>query len=96
MSAKVGARLRGAGFGVVPFPREEIMRAVGRDALKKIGERGEARVAVTLVVEEPSAEKVEFRPMEGVAVDLAMIELDGADGLGWREAARALAHGRRR
>ena len=66
------------------------MRAGGRDALKKIGDGGEARVAGALVVERAVAHEVELRPVEGVAVDLPVIELDRADGLVGREATQAL------
>ena len=84
--------LRGAGFRV-PFPAEKVVRAIRRDVFEKIGERREARVAFALVVEGSGPQEFELRAMVGVAVDLAVIELDGADGLSWRESVRGLARG---
>jgi hypothetical protein len=64
---------------------EEVVRTVRRDALEVIGDGRKPRVPAVLVVERTGAEKVQLRPVEGVAVDLPMIELDGADRLIGRE-----------
>ena len=64
---------------------EEIVRADERHGLEEIRERREARVAGALVVELAAAQQLELRPVEGVAVDLAVIQLDRADGLLGRE-----------
>jgi hypothetical protein len=55
------------------------MRARCRDALEKIRYGRETRIAEPLVVERAGAEKFQLHPVEGVAVHLAVIELDGAD-----------------
>ena len=45
---------------------EEVMRACGRDALEKIRDGCEARVAAALVIERPVTKEGELRPVEGV------------------------------
>ena len=81
--------LRGAGFGI-PFPTEEFVRTIRRYVFEKIGKRREARVALALVVEHSRAQEVELRSVVGEAIDLAVIELDGADRLGRGKAGEAL------
>ena len=67
-------RLRGAGLRIV-VAAKQLVRARGRNILKKRRERFKAlmlRIA---------AQKRELRAMIGEGVDLAVIELDRADGL---------------
>ena len=76
-AARIGesrARLRGSGLRIV-LPTEELMRACGGNVFEKSCERLEApmlRIA---------AQKRELRAMIRERIDLAMIELDRADGL---------------
>ena len=64
-----------------PFPTEEFVRTIGRDVFEKIGERREALVAFAFVVERAGAQEIELRAVIGEAIDLAVVELDGADRL---------------
>ena len=57
------------------------MRAGGRDALQKIRHGREARVAGSLVVKRPTTHKLQLGSVVGVAVHLAVVELDRSDGL---------------
>ena len=61
------------------------MRADERDGFEKIRQRCKAFVTGALVVEFAAAQQFKLRPVKCVAVDLSVIELDGADGLRWRE-----------
>src|ERR1700683_5859772 len=79
--------LGGAGFGL-PFPTEEVLRTIGRNAFEKIGKCREAFVAVALVVERSGTQEIELRTMIGEAIDLAVVQLDGADRLVPREAGK--------
>ena len=81
--------LRGAGFGV-PFPVEKFVRTIGGDVFEKIGKRREARVALAFVVEHAGAEEVELRTVVGETINLAVVQLDGADRLGREKAGEAL------
>ena len=81
--------LRGAGFAI-PFPAEEFVRTIRRHVFEKIGKRRKARVAFALVVERSGAQEVELRAVVGEAVDLAVVELDGADRLVRGKAGEAL------
>ena len=75
---------------------EQIVRTDERHRFEKIGERREARVATALVVELAAAQELELRPMERVAVDLSVIQLDRADGLlGREEVPASVAQARR-
>ena len=72
-----------------------VVRADERHGLEEIRERREARVAGALVVELAAAQTLQLRPMERVAVDLPVIQLDGADGLlGREEVPAAIAQAR--
>ena len=74
VSANAGLSLRSAGLWIV-FSLEELVRAGRRNGFEKGCERFEAlmlRIA---------AQKCELRAMIGEGVDLAVIELDRADGL---------------
>ena len=66
------------------------MRAFGRHPFKKVSERRKARVVPALVIKDASAEEIELGAMTGVAVDLAMVELDRSDGLFRGKAREAL------
>ena len=83
-----GIKLRAAGAVVAA---EEIVRTGGRNGLQEICERGEARGRGgrrrALFVERAVPEKGELGAMEGEVVDLGVVELVGADHLGWREKA---------
>ena len=57
------------------------MRACRGIASKKSASSGEAGCRQPFVVERARADEFELRPMLRVAVDLPMVELDGADGL---------------
>ena len=81
--------LRRSGFRVY-FPPEKVVGAISGDSFEKVGERCEARVAFPLLVEGSCPQEFELWAMVGVAVDLAVVELDGADGLGGRKARKAL------
>ena len=75
-----GLSLRRAAFGV-PFPREELVRAVCGHPFEKVGERGETSIPFAFFVERSGAQEFEFRTVVRIAVDLAVVELDRADGL---------------
>ena len=81
--------LRGAGFGV-PFPAEDLVRTIGGDVFEEIGKWREARVAFAFVVEHAGSQEVELRAVVGKTIDLAVVELDGADRLGRGKAGEAL------
>jgi hypothetical protein len=84
-----GRGLRCACFGVVVSP-EELVWATRRDIFQKVCDGREACVAGPLVVERSRAQELELRAVEGVAVDLAVIQLDGADSLVGGGAAQAV------
>ena len=83
-----GIKLRAAG---AVLAAEEIVRTGGRNRLQEIGDRGEARGRGgrrrALFVERAVPEKGELGAVEGEVVDLAVVELVGADHLGRREKA---------
>jgi len=82
-------RLGGSGLGVL-FPSEQIVRAITRHTFEKVCERSEMGVPAALVIKDAGAEEIELGAMIGVAVDLAMVELDRSDGLVGGKAREAL------
>ena len=61
------------------------MRTDERHCFQKIGDWCKACVATTFVIEFSPTQELELRPVERIAVDLSMIQLDGTDGLFGRE-----------
>ena len=61
------------------------MRADERYRFKKIRDGCKARITSSLFVELAVTQELKLRPMERVAVNLPVIQLDGADGLLGRE-----------
>jgi hypothetical protein len=72
--------LGGAGFGL-PFPAKEFVRTIRRDVFEKIGKWRETLVAFAFFVEHSGAQEIQLRTVVREAIDLAVVELDGADRL---------------
>ena len=67
------------------FRTEEFVRTNEGHRFQEICERCEARVAVPLIIKLAFAQKLELTAVKGVTIDLAVVELDGANGLRRRE-----------
>ena len=73
MSANVWLCLRRAASVLCA---EEVVRTDERDGFEKICDGREARVATAFIIELAVTQELELRPVEGVAVNLPVVQLD--------------------